>query len=257
MPLIVEDGSGVAGANALATPQFVAEYLADRGDDLVVERTLSTSAATFAAGSVSFTGITAATVPAGSIVRVEGAGEEENVGYAYVDSVNDGTHTATLSWLTGATEAPGASVVLTVYALEGWTGTRQRLEGSIMNASEYLSTAYAWLGVPVTDGQGMPFPRSYLYAGSGSPYYVVGFEFPDDAVPTAVKAAIARLAVQDLSEPLLDPVDPKTQLKSKTIGPISKVYDNPQGRVRYTAIDRMLRGLYQITSSQRRTLVRI
>lgn len=238
--LVVEDGSGVAGANSLCSPGYAAGYHAARGN-LTVGQVASSSTISFdAQGLVLGTGLFGQ-FQAGAIVQVEGS--TDNDGFGWVDAAT--ANQLSTSWRPRVVEPAGDAVTVTLYGRSGWwASTRQRLEAALVAATDYLSSAYDWVGNPVSDSQGTPWPRENVFVGAGSRFYRQGAEIASNEVPPAVSMAVALLSLEELRRTLLEVVDPERQLRSKAIeGAVDKTFDNPRGRRRFPAVDALLMGL--------------
>lgn len=213
--LIAEDGTGVVGANALATPSAVALQLHTLG--LISGTSATVADVTIASGTLSGTGLGDVLV-AGRVVRVEAS---SSTAYVYVDAV-DGDE-ATISWdddlLTETSD-----VDLVVFAATGWAGTRDALEASIIQATVYLSNL-AWYGGRVDAAQALPWPR-LIFAEPGYPY---SYEIGTDEVPIGVLRATAELALAHVTFPLSSSIDPSRALKRKKVGPIEKEWSTSLG----------------------------
>lgn len=240
MSIVVEDGTGVTGANALASPSFAAEYHADRGNLTVIgEYEVSSAVFDPSAGTVSVPS-NGANVPVGSIVQFEGATEDGNNACGYVTAVS--TDLLTVRWLDDMASET-VDVTLTVFDQSGWWATRRELEASLVNATEMLGSR-PWYGSPVSDVQGTSFPRRDMVVRAHNQYYARGYAIPSDEVPLAVKHATCHLALEDLNNPLAEVIDPGRQYKRKKVGPIDKTYAAPTRRRRFPLVDRMIRGLH-------------
>jgi hypothetical protein len=238
--ILVEDGTGVVGANSLVHPSFAASYHADRGD-LTDIGTFSVAGATFTPPYEVVVPLTGDDVPVNSIILIEGATDLGNVGFGYVTG-KTATDTLTVRWF-DEMAAEVSDIVLTVWAQNGWWSTRLRLESTLINATELVSSR-TWLGTPVNEVQGTPFPRQNLYVSSTGQFYSRGYLIPDDEVPVAVLNAVCHVALEDVTEKVAEVVRPKQQLLSKKIGPIEKSFSNPRGLRMYPVVERMLWGLY-------------
>lgn len=86
-------------------------------------------------------------------------------------------------------------------------------------AMDYLATL-TFLGVPVVEDQGAPFPRSY-YPDANSDE----LGFPNDSIPAGVKRAQLLLAVASLNGvTLLGTRSAGRQIKSRDVGPLKRQY---------------------------------
>lgn len=245
MTLIVEDGSGVTGANTFVSLQEAAAFFAERGG-LVPSLEVSGTDIAFGEGGVvsSATADKFAGVEAQTIARIEGAAEAANNGFAFVQSLGDGA--LNVRWLTTADEAAGPGVTITLYERAGWwASTSARLEAALVNAARYLGKRYEFAGDQVAEYQPLPFPRRWILVDAGSPYYVPGYAVAEDEIPVAVKWAQLWLALADLEEPLEAPVDPRDYLQSKTVGAsgISKTFGGRVTRRRFPHADGEVVGL--------------
>jgi hypothetical protein len=267
--VIVEDGTGIPGANALATPAQVAEHLAGRAT-LVAGAVLASSAIAFSVGGAitapsSLTGLVAS-----RIIRISGAGVTGNNGWAYIKTVSApvlGVVTIALAWLETATEAAGAVVGIEVYNAAGWWAvTPQALEGSIVAATESL-LQLVWIGTIKYTYQTVPWPRIYAYTCKEG-RRPLGELIPETEIPAEVIEAVARLAVDHLVAPIDATVTTQPvaegQLRSKQIGPIKREwYEAPPRNSKYGRAYRpwlapLLRGLYyEADSGPSRKLTRV
>lgn len=233
--LIVEDGTGVAGANSFLGLQAAAQFFSERGA-LIPAGEASSAAATFApGGSLAYDAGAFAAIPVSSILEISGAAESENIGFGYL-TANDGA-TLALDWLTTTTEAPGATVRITWFEQSGWWHAAQaRLVSALINGAAEMRTRYRWPGRPKNNAQPMPWPRTDVSVligddGADAPanaalLIALGlggqpaglYSIPDDVVPAGVGPCQAWLALADLDAPLQAPVDPQQFLVSKSIG---------------------------------------
>lgn len=243
--LVVEDGTGVAGANTFADVQAAAAFHAERGGLLPTLELRGTDIA-FAAGGK----ITSATegrfagIERSSIVRVRGAGQAANNGFGHLFAAAGVELVA--DWLPTVDEDAGASVRLTVYERSGWWhASAERLESSLVNGSKHMGKRYPLGGYPVADLQPLCFPRTQLVCGEGSPYYVVGYVFADDELPVGVPECACWLSLADLEEPLDTVIDAREALQSKSVtaSGISKVFGGPVRRRRFENADNEVAGL--------------
>ena len=243
MALIVETGTGVAGANSLASPGACAEYHADRGN-LTEASVQFVVDAVFAPPNGLTLPSTGASIPVNSIIRIDGAGEQSNRGYAYATAVTGDD--LVVYWLDGMVSET-SSVVVTVWGQDGgWWSTRSRLESSLINATEYVS-ARTWLGTPVSEVQGTPFPREGLFVAANGQFYRRGYEIPVDEVPLAVSHAVCHVALEDLSEQVNEVVSPDSQVLMSKVGPITTRFARKDTGVKlrkFPHVERMLWGLY-------------
>lgn len=115
-------------------------------------------------------------------------------------------------------------------------------EEAIRRATEYLDSTFEWVGVRVSQTQGLDWPR----------YDVIdkdGYGIDSDAIPNKLAQATARLAVNALSGDLLPVLDAGSVKSTRSkVGDLEKetVYQDG-GAPRYQSYDfvtRMLRGLY-------------
>lgn len=243
MALVVEDGSGVSGANSLVSPSFAAEYHADRGG---LTESLSTTvlSAVFSSSSSTVTvPATGSSVPAGSIVQLSGASEAANNSFAYVDSVSGDV--LTVSWVDGMVDETVASLSLFVFEKNGWWSSRRRLEASLVNATEWLSHK-SWRGTAVKQEQGVPFPRKGLVVASNGQFYSRGYRVPDDEVPLAVRFATCHLALEDVSSTVASVERVNSVLKSKKIDEIEREFEVVRLTREYPVVDRMIVGLTSV-----------
>lgn len=244
MRLIVEDGTGVAGANSLAGIQEAALFHSERGG-LIPVLGVSGADIAFQPGGI-------ITGPAGkfdgievqSIIEVSGAALAANSGFGHLRSVAGDQLAA--DWLETATELAGEDITITVYEKSGWWHPSSvRMEQSLVNATAFANRRYDWPGLPALDVQPLPWPRTDVIAGVGSPYLVAGYILPDGEIPLGVQRAIYWLSLADLEEPLLATVDPREALKSKKIGVqgIEKVYGGLVRKRRFPAADAEVAGI--------------
>lgn len=244
MRFIVEDGTGVDGANSLAGVQEAAGFHAETGG-LVPVLTFSGTDIAFAPGGIitgpagKFTGIEAQ-----SIIEVRGAGLAANAGFGHLRTAS-ATELAA-DWLDTATEAAGEEVTITVFEKSGWWHQSSvRILQSLVNATKFACRRYFWPGLPALDRQALPWPRVDVVIGAGNPYLVDGYELPAEEIPLGIVRAVCVLSLADLEEPLLATVDPRESLKEKEIGVkgIKKVFGGPVRKRRFPAADAEVAGI--------------
>jgi hypothetical protein len=256
--LILEDGSGVVGANSLVTLQEVARFHSETGG-LTPIHDVSSSAVTFAAGGIlTAPAGTFASIPEASIVEIyettgDDLGPPANRGFAFVQAVaTPGGDQLTLAWLSTVTEAPGASLGIVVYDKAGWWApTAARLVSSVINATRFVCKRYGWAGWPTRDVQALAWPRRFIRVGPGSPYLSQFHSVQDNEIPLGVKRAICWLTAEDISEPLEATEDLREALVSKSVttSGISKVFGGPMRRRRYPQADSEVAGLTGTSSA--------
>ena len=258
--LVVEDGTGVPGANSFAGLQEAAVFHAERGGLIPVREVVSSEVSFAPAGFVNAPLGTFALVPVQSLVEVRGAGEAENSGFGYVlASTEDGL---VIDWLETVEEAAGAVVRVTVFEQSGWwASTTARLEASLVNSTSFMLRRYAFAGVASVTGQALPWPRRFVFVDPGGvpqwgdlgvlPEGVGWLEVPYNVVPSGVKRCQLWLALADLESPLNAPVDPQQFLVSKSIGPagIVKTFGGQVRLRRFPHADAEVAGLLAPTVS--------
>lgn len=124
-----------------------------------------------------------------------------------------------------------------------WTGSNDIKMAALRKATDYMGQVYrlGWAGTRVSYTQALDWPRYEVpmrdAPGGFGPWQ--GF-YPMDAVPPAVAAACAELALKVLVGGDLTP-DLGQAVKSETVGPISTVYqDYSTASKTYRAIDNLL-----------------
>lgn len=248
MPLILEDGTGVIGANTYSDMQGAAAFFAGRGGLVPLQEFEIDGSAEFVAGTNELV------VPAGtladvtfpSIIQIQGASNPANQGFAFARSISEDGTTVKTSWLAMVNESPSGIVTLTVYDRTGWyADTSARLEAALTNGAEAMNTRYPWGGWPTFDVQELAWPRGGVVVDAGSPYYAEGYEVADDEIPLGVVRCHLWLALADLETPLREPVDPQSYLQSKSIGPggIAKTFGGEVRRRRFPHADAEVAGL--------------
>jgi hypothetical protein len=129
--------------------------------------------------------------------------------------------------------------------LAKWTAlSPAQQESAIIDATQFIDLSFDWYGTRKTLTQGLNFPRADIAL----------YGFSISGVPDAVKKATAEAVLLALdSGGDLFTTDDKRQTQSESIGPLSTSYlekkASEKGATDYAVLNRLLRGLYQISAS--------
>lgn len=255
MPIVVEDGSGLANANSYASAAEAASYHSTYGNSAWREPaavgrihlptqpaagntvTVGVTAYQFVSGSPLASkdvrlGATSQETQANLVAAINGTG---NRGYAYHSATpvnSDATASdfssdvCVLTTIAGGSAANATALAMTTASpatnyVEAFSGGIDSLEPALMRATRYLDLKYAqrWYGDRANEEQALAWPREGVVDRDG-------FELPDDAVPVKLKYAVAEAALAILlgADPIADvAVDASTGTTSESIsvGPIS------------------------------------
>lgn len=124
------------------------------------------------------------------------------------------------------------------------TLTQEQKEFALINASDYIDSAFDWNGIKKSYEQSMRFPRKNLVDSDG--YDVEG-------IPTVLKEAVCECA-NKLSQnvEMFKELEENGNVTSERIGELSFTYDTngkPKDKTVYEVINLRLRGLYKDKST--------
>ena len=94
-------------------------------------------------------------------------------------------------------------------------------ETAIVRATQYLSEAYAWQGLPINQrSQSLAWPRTYVTDSNG-------YAVPSNAVPGEIEQATALVALAELADPgvMAPSYTAHSRVKSEKVGPLAVEYD--------------------------------
>lgn len=131
--------------------------------------------------------------------------------------------------------------------IEFWAGlTDEQKEFALINATDYVDSAFDWNGIKKTQEQSLRFPRENLIDSDG--YKVEG-------IPAKLKEAVCESALK-LSQnvELFQTEEANGAVTSERIGELSFTYDNSkkaEDKSLYDAINLRLRGLFRDKSKNK------
>jgi hypothetical protein len=123
-----------------------------------------------------------------------------------------------------------------------------KVETTLVSVTRFAEGEYPWIGRRTTDeANRLHFPASGARVLEGNPRYRFGYLLPDTAVPLSLMEGICWLALAQLEtgkriNQLY--VERSKILKSKTVGPIAKVFERPLAQDRFPAAERCFAGLW-------------
>lgn len=134
------------------------------------------------------------------------------------------------------------------------------VQGALIEATDHQDGIYPWIGYPTTDDESrVGWPRRSAVVLEGSVKLRPGLLIPDTIVPLAVREATVWFALARLEsgKPLAEIRRAVSAvLKSKKIGPIEKVWENPSATDRFPRAERCLSGFWYEDAASTIRLVR-
>ena len=114
------------------------------------------------------------------------------------------------------------------------TDTNETIQAYLNNSTEYLDISYTYKGERTNDDQALDWPRYYVEKEKKGVYY------ENDEIPCEIVEATCYLAAK-VSEGELNATT--NNLRSYTIGPVSKTFSGSSNVTEYTIIDKLLKHL--------------
>jgi hypothetical protein len=116
-----------------------------------------------------------------------------------------------------------------------WVGSAGQKQAAIIKATDYLDATYRWRGTRLTSTQGLAWPR-------GGAVDSDGLTLASDAVPEAVKAACAEMALIALNNTLVTNVTGEDRVQRVKAGSVEVEYATgaKDAGTRYAWVDRLL-----------------
>jgi len=270
MAFIVEDGSGIVNANALASEAFVDAYFVDRGittwtgtsavkqnaiikgTDYIVKRffgrfrgQIQETSSNGAKSVLTFT-----VLPSdGETITIDGnvftfktvvavAASQALIATRISETIDNMISVINAADIDFCAETnPGLSMLVQA-AFDGEDGNSVAVSTTVTSATWSFATLNG--GNDENRGQALPFPRLYLYTDAGTA--ILG-------VPQGVKEAVAEYALRSLTadlleDPTLDPTGNMVKYKKEKVGPIEEeteyVVGSSTALKSYPAADRLI-----------------